>query len=83
MDWVLTHVRHLANEIEVLNPSVDRGGSRRDNCEYPWMSGDRILSPLDHSFAPSRLVDTPAGRNFLKLLRLAIDRVLVDTRATA
>ncbi len=76
MEWVVTHVRHLAHEIEVLTPSVDRGGVRPDNCEYPWLAGGRVCSPLDHAFALSRLIDAAAGRTFLKLLRLAIDRAL-------
>jgi hypothetical protein len=76
MEWVVTHVRHLAQEIEVLTPSVDRGGLRPDNCEYPWLAGGRVCSPLDHAFALSRLIDAAAGRTFLKLLRLAIDRSL-------
>ena len=72
---LMTHVRHLANEIEVLNPSMKRGGKREDNCEYPWQAGDRVLSPLDQSFSPSQLCLVPAGRTFLVLLRGAIDRI--------
>src|SRR5712692_3873978 len=33
---VFRRVRHLAQEIELLAPSVKRGGQREDNCEYPW-----------------------------------------------
>ena len=36
----LTYARHLAQEIEVLAPAVDRGGRRPDNCEYPWEADD-------------------------------------------
>ena len=76
---VLAQVRHMANEIEILNPAVRRDEQRPDNCEYPWESGEedaRIISPLDWSFHPARLVTAPAGRTFLKLLRGAIDRIL-------
>jgi hypothetical protein len=76
MAGLLTQVRHLANEIEVLNPSVDRGGQRPDYCEYPWEAGEKVLSPLDQTFNPSRLCVAPGGRTFLKLLRNAIDRIL-------
>jgi hypothetical protein len=75
MQGVLSQVRHLANEIEVLSPAMTRDSQRPDNCEYPWEAGDRILSPLDQSFNPSRLCTSPAGRTFLKLLRGAIDEV--------
>src|SRR5262249_33040613 len=76
MQGVLTHVRHLANEIEVLNPAMTRDGQRPDNCEYPWEAGEQVISPLDWSFTPSRLCTAPAGRTFLKLVREAINRIL-------
>lgn len=76
MKGVMTLVRHLAGEIEILNPSMDRDGRRLDNCEYPWESGDRVMSPLDWTFPPLRLATAPAGRTFIKLLRGAIDRIL-------
>lgn len=77
MMGVMRHVRHLANEIELLNPSVDRDGRRPDNCEYPWDDASgRLHSPLDWSFTPSQLLVAPAGRTFLKSLRGAISRIL-------
>lgn len=76
MQSVLNQVRHLAEEIEVLNPAVRRNGQRPDNCEYPWEAGEQLRSPLDWTFHPLRLVDAPAGRTFRKLLRGAIDRIL-------
>jgi hypothetical protein len=79
MQGVLTQIRHLANEIEVLNPAMTRDGQRPDNCEYPWQAGDDVISPLDWTFSPSRLVTAPSGRIFVKLLRGAIDRILVES----
>ena len=74
---VLKHAKHLAQEIELLAPSVKRGGQRLDNCEYPWQDGaGRLHTPLDWSFQPSLLVISPAGRTILKLIRRAIDRLL-------
>lgn len=72
--WLARHIAHLSQEIELLNPAVQRAGHRPDNCEYPWESADKVMSPLDNSFALSRLVVAPAGRTFLKLVRSAIDR---------
>jgi hypothetical protein len=72
----MSHVAHLAREIELLNPVVQHAGHRPDNCEYPWERADQVVSPLDHSFALSGLLVAPAGRTFLKLLRSAIDREL-------
>lgn len=76
-DWLLVHVKHLAQEIELLAPAVRRGGQRPDNCEYPWPD-DRgsIRSPLDWSFAPARLLLAPAGKTLLKLIRVALDRLI-------
>jgi hypothetical protein len=50
MHGVMVHIRHLAKEIEVLNPAVRRDGQRLDNCEYPWEFGDLVISPLDWGF---------------------------------
>jgi hypothetical protein len=77
MKGVMQLIRHLANEIEVLNPAVSRGGQRPDNCEYPWEDGKALVhSPLDWTFHPSRLCTAPAGRTFLKLVRESINSIL-------
>ena len=74
--WVLQHSRHLAQEIEVLAPAVDRDGQRPDNCEYPWEdSGGQLHLPLEWTFTPSNLLTAKAGRTFLKLVREAIMRL--------
>ena len=79
MRGLLNLVRHLAEEVEVLNPSVRRDGRRPDNCEYPWETEGRIYSPLDWTFSPLRMMTGPSGRTFLKLLRGVIDRILDET----
>ncbi|MBI3824221.1 MAG: hypothetical protein HY289_16255 [Planctomycetes bacterium] len=77
MHGVLIFTRHLANEIEFLNPSIDRDGRRPDNCEYPWEDSAQTLhSPLDWTFAPSNLLTQRHGATFLKLVRLAITDLL-------
>jgi hypothetical protein len=77
MAGVLHHTGHIAREIELLNPAVDRDGKRPDNCEYPWEDDTGVVrSPLDWTFSPSRLLTTPSGRTFLKLVREAINRLL-------
>lgn len=35
----------------------------------------QIHSPLDWTFVPARLLMSPAGRTFLKLIRIAIARL--------
>jgi hypothetical protein len=79
---VVTHLRHFAKEVEILNPMCD-AADRPDNCEYPWQVGDKILSPLDWSFIPSNLLTAPAGVTFLKAIRVAINRILDECRESA
>lgn len=79
MQGVLQLAKHAANEIEVLNPAVDRDRQRPDNCEYPWENGQEVLhSPLDWSFDSSRLLTVRHGRTLRKLIREAINRLLVE-----
>jgi hypothetical protein len=74
---VMKHVRYLANEIELLNPAVTRNDQRPDNCEYPWEdAGGIVHSPLNWTFHPTHLLTVREGRHFLKLLRVAINRIL-------
>jgi hypothetical protein len=76
---LLNFTRHLAAEIEVTNPAVDRNGQRPDNCEYPWEDDRQILhSPLDWQFNPLRLLRDRFGPSFVKVLKLAIDRALQE-----
>ncbi len=71
------HANHLAQEIELLAPSVRRSGRRPDNCEYPWEDGNgRLHVPLDWGFASSGLISEPGGRAILKLIRSAINRLV-------
>jgi hypothetical protein len=73
---VVHFAQQIAGEIELLAPAVRRGGTRPDNCEYPWSAGNRVHSPLDWNFVPSKLVSAPFGRTILKLIRTAIGRLL-------
>jgi hypothetical protein len=74
---VLTLAKHVSREIELLAPAVRRGGGRPDNCEYPWEDAAGTLHvPLDWTFAPSGMLGQPKGRDFLKLVRGAIGRLL-------
>jgi len=75
---LMRHVRHLAQEIELLNPAVRDDDQRPDNCEYPWRAGETIISPLNWTFNPLQLCEQPAGITFLKLVRCALNRNLPD-----
>jgi hypothetical protein len=76
---LLNSAGHIAQEIELLAPSVRRAGQRPDNCEYPWEdAGGRIQVPLSWTFSSSQLIAQPAGRSVLKLIRSAIDRLMTQ-----
>ncbi|HEV3166265.1 MAG TPA: hypothetical protein VGZ22_19725 [Isosphaeraceae bacterium] len=74
--FVITHARHIAREIELLSPAVDDGGKRPDNCEYPWVDhGGSLHIPCEHDFSSSSLVIDRAGRTFLIIIQVAINRL--------
>ena len=76
---LLQFARHLASEIEVTNPAVTRDGRRPENCEYPWEdTATNLHSPLDHNFIPLQLLRDRHGPLFVKMLKLAIDRAVVE-----
>ena len=71
--WTLTRIKHWAEQIEILNPSIDRGGREPANCEYPWADEQgKVHSPLDHSFGALNFRKEPASATFLTLLGEAI-----------
>ncbi len=74
--WVMSQIRRVCGEIEILNPAIKRDNRRPDNCEYPWESGENVLSPLDHSFIPTQLLTAGYGRTFVKLFRRVINQNL-------
>jgi hypothetical protein len=70
---IVRTAKHLAQEIELLAPSVTRDQMRRDNCEYPWEDAKgNIHLPCDWTFETTNLLATPGGRTFIKSLKLAI-----------
>ena len=73
--YLLRTAKQLCQEIDKLHPSADRE-TRPDNCEYPWEAADRVISPLDWTFHPSRLVTVPGGPTFIKLIKAAIARII-------
>lgn len=74
--WTMKHARLISAEIELLAPAIKRGGTRPDNCEYPWEDATEALrTPLDWKFKPSALLLTKAGPTFLKLILEAIHRL--------
>lgn len=74
--WAMAQIKHLAQEIDLLSPSVNRV-KRPDNCEYPWEDANGNLHiPVDWAFSPSSLLMSPAGRLFRKLMRAAFEKFL-------
>ncbi len=75
--YPLRQIRQLAREIELLAPSVDADGKRRDNCEYPWeVSPGAVRFPAEHQFTNLNLLTAPAGRTLLKCIKEAISQLI-------
>ncbi len=78
---LMADVRRLARAIEQLTPSVVKAGTMAANCEYPWVLGDAVLSPLDYPFPLLDLLNRPSGVAFVtKLLPDAIRALLPDPK---
>jgi hypothetical protein len=73
--FLIQRSQELAREIELLAPSVDDGGRRPDNCEYPWEKNGKLYVPAEWSFSNLKLLAAPAGRTILKLIQDAISRL--------
>jgi hypothetical protein len=73
---VRAQCKRIAREIELLAPAVRAGGRREDNCEYPWEEGGAVRVPAEWSFPNLQLVTQPGGRNILKRIREAIERLV-------
>jgi hypothetical protein len=67
--------RRIAREIELLAPAVKAGGKRQENCEYPWEYGGVVYVPAEWPFTNLNLLTEPGGRNILKRIREAIERL--------
>lgn len=71
--------RELAAAVQVLAPAAEAGGTRPDNCEYPWTTIDgTVASPLDHRFECARLLREPGGSTFLKVLEMSLEFALKE-----
>lgn len=68
---VLKAIPALSRKIELLAPAVDAGGTRPDNCEYPWLdaTGDKVIAPVDYTFDILDLLINRPGSTFLKILQ--------------
>ncbi|MCE5276441.1 MAG: hypothetical protein ABFD92_11280 [Planctomycetaceae bacterium] len=76
--WLLTAIRKLTRQIELLHPQVDDGGRTPANCIYPWEGpGRNVIAPVDHPFGLN-LLHEQAGTTLLKIMRTAIDELIAE-----
>jgi hypothetical protein len=73
---MLTQIRHLAREIELLAPTVDDGGRRPQNCEYPWEDALGVHVPAEYEFPNLDLLHGASGRLLLRLIPYAIEQII-------
>jgi hypothetical protein len=64
---VISEIKRLSLEIEILAPACDHGDLRNDNSEYPWQDGnEKIQTPFEYKF--SNIND--GSRAIMRLIRL-------------
>jgi len=70
----LQRVREICRELDLLAPSVDDGGRRPDNVEYPWPSpeGVGMNVPCEYKFAIDQRLRSSDGRMLLKVAAAAL-----------
>lgn len=79
---LLEQIKRLSREVELLAPAADDGTRRPDNCEYPWQGPQgAVRVPATFHFAVADELATPAGRAFLKVLSIAISRLISEQGA--
>lgn len=66
------YAREVAAGVEKLAPAVDRTRTPA-NVKYPWVSGRTVFVPTRHHYAVATHLAEPAGRDFLKLIEIAIE----------
>ena len=68
--WIRTNLP-TAYELERLTPDLANDGP---NPEYPWPHASPISAPVDHRFPIWQSLTAPQGRDFMRIIRVAIDR---------
>ena len=62
----------IAYEIERLAPDLAAGGA---NVEYPWEALPGTINvPASYNFPVNSTLQSPRGRNLLKLVKVMLDR---------
>lgn len=72
--WIPGAISRLARQVELLAPTEKDGGTRPDNCEYPWerANGD-IVVPVEHNFQLDLNSRSGGGLHLLKILLSAAE----------
>lgn len=86
-DHLLSRLRQLAGEIDLLHPQLQDSGRRVENVEYPWQlivpptadAGDvQVLAPAAYTFPNLKLREDTSGILLLKIVDFSIDNLLND-----
>jgi hypothetical protein len=70
----LGRIRRICRELDLLHPTVDDGGRRPDNVEYPWPSvrGFGMVAPCEHDFKVDGILRNKDGIMLLKIAQAAV-----------
>ncbi len=66
--WIMP----IAHGLENLAPTLaDKG----PNTEYPWPHESPTHAPVNHDFAEWKMLETPCGRDLLRVIRIGIEKL--------
>lgn len=74
---LMVGVRRIAIELDCLHPANEAGGSRPDNCEYPWerSKNGTVLIPSEYHFEIMNLFHDRSWFELAKIIKSEIDRL--------
>jgi len=61
----------IAHGLENLAPTLANKGP---NIEYPWPHESLPHAPVNHDFAEWKMLETPRGRDLLRVIRIATEK---------
>ncbi len=71
-------VRNICRQLDLLNPAVDDGGRRKDNCEYPWQTMEtNMIVPAEFKFPVLNSLQTVEGRRLIVVVKTLLQQSLV------
>lgn len=73
-------VRQISAELDYLHPNNDGGGSRPDNCEYPWKDVAGVIHvPSEHPFEQFKIARDKWWIDLVKIVKAEMGRLAIQS----